>query len=302
MSRTRHTLTGIHPAFSRCLTTVQGGYLWRTDPLVEIDLLTFEGCMPLLHACTAPDDTSRALFDRTLSLYHGDLLGEHAHKVWAAGRARAVQALYLAAVLHYLTLLQEADALGDMLLVCRQAIALLPFSEVLRLRMSDILLKLRQTGLSPEALPLRDRLLTIGSTLDDSIARLRGELLRTDSSQAIVCDGSILREVCQLMLRSLDRLGGPLSLGLMMFSASGDHVLSPMRLDLLSDSLIQLAASELRRSDAVCRVGPDQIALLLPMCSADSARVIMERTMRRFFAQYAADDCLITFRVADLAS
>lgn len=298
VSRTRALLTAIHPALGACLVTAPGGYAWHSGSTCEVDFVRFEQLAARLHDCTEDTPLVRAWYDAALALYQGSLLSERSHKEWIIGKALSMQALYLATVQRYLYLLKAAGDHAEELRVCRTAVGLLPFSEALRLRLSEIIGQDQRGGGSVPG--MQERLRNTAQDLGDALLQLKSELSVADTRKAVVCDNSIFREACRLTVRNFVRSDLPVGLGLVRIGTADGMLLDPVTQDVAVDALIRLMADSLRRGDVICRVEEDRIAVLLPTASAQTAQLILERIIRVFFKAHSADEFLISCRTTAL--
>lgn len=297
VSRTRDLLDAMSPALASCLATGVGGYYWQDDPQVQVDFTDFERGATSLLGCHQLTDDARAAFDSCMALYQGDLLGEMAQQEWLAARSSSLQKLYTDLVHHYLDLLQEIRDTQELIRVCRAALVMLPFNEALHLRLADVMMNGSAAGSSYHQL-----LLQYGKSLEDGIAQLRTSLIQPHNRQAIICSPNMLRQVCELTIRGLDRTGLSLFLVLFMISGKEGVQLSANAMDKIADSLVHHFASGLRRGDVVCQVSENQVAVLLPTASEHSARIALERISRNYLAQEQPDQdpIILTYRLTKL--
>lgn len=301
VSRTRDLLADMSPALAACLATGVGGYYWQDDPQVQVDFLCFERQAPALAECQELTDETRAALEACMALYQGDLLGDMAQQEWLADRSSALQKQYTALIHRYLDLLQKAEEVPDMVRVCRTALTLLPFNEALHVRLSQALQAVSHPGM-PAARGYHEQLIHSGKTLDDGISHLRTSLVQPHNRQAIICTLDMLRLVCELTIRGLDRTGLSLYLGLFMISGQDGEHINQLKMDNVAESLVQHFASGLRRGDVVCRVSENQVAVLLPTASEPSARIALERISRNYLGQehIIQEEIILTYRLAKL--
>lgn len=295
VSRTRSLLTEVSPELTSLLATTATGYCWSESKRVEIDFLRFEHLAQSLQTCQELTPVTRAMFDAAMTLYRGELLPDLAEETWVAGHAASLRALYQGYVQRYLNLLQAEGDVAEMVRVCCLALAILPFSDALRLRMADVMIYANRVD-DPDADQLKTRLLSTGETLDESLAQLKEDLTRPLDRRAVICDASLFRDASRLLMRNLQRVNVTLCMGLLSVRRIDGSPLPPLTLDLVVDDLVQLLADGLRRSDVVSRIAQDQVAVLLPTATLETARVILERLMRQFFLVHSPEECLLSCR------
>ena len=302
VSRTRSLLSGIHPVLAECIATGSGGYYWKESLPVDVDLLRFQRVAEKICTCHELTEETRAQFEEAIALYDGDLLGYTTGSELLAAKIAAMQTLYLSLVLRYLNLLEEADELDNMIRVCSTAANLLPFNEMLHLRMAEIMLRAGQSDTKKDALHYQRQVIDTSRTLDDSVAQLQRELGRMARNHAFICDRSVLKDVAGLMLRMLDRSNRKLYLGLIMLSTTSAAPLHPLHVDTLVEGLLRHLSQNLRRSDVVCRTGDTQVAVLLSTPSDEITRMILERITVNYLRQDNELDssCFLSYRLIEL--
>lgn len=316
VSRLRTILTQVSDQLARCLTTVRGGYRWKTQNGVNVDLDDFESLTQRLEKVEELDGDSRRDFRSALQLFGGELLQDQVIPDWAQQRAEKLRVAFLNMVEHYLNLLEEEGDTQEIIGVCRTALDAQPFNDGLHLRLTQALVTAKrdqealrqfqhassladgaeQAVQSQKAREYYAQLMrseqTINDTLDDLYISLVNDV---DTAGALVCDSHIFREMYHLQKRCLERLGADILLGVVMVSGLEDQ---PLQLDRTINGLVDVMRSNLRRGDTVTRHSVNQIAMLPPMASEMQGQMILERIKRGFYQKFPNSDCRLTCRFA----
>ena len=115
---------------------------------------------------------------------------------------------------------------------------------------------------------------------------------------AFVCDYAIFKDVYQLHMRSLSRLGATMFVALITLS----HVGSEPEDKLMSDKLMRLLQNalqtNLRRGDTISRYSPTQYVVLLPSVNYATGRIPLGRVKKAFYKMYSNPSFVLSYRLA----
>ena len=319
VSRLRATLADYSPDLVDCIITERGGYRWNPALSCEIDVSTFEeACNNVLKADEATPE-ARAEAAKFMDLYAGELLPDSSMDAWVIPHSVTLHNLYLKTVRHYAALLKKEDAYDEIVDVCRLALDVDPFDAMLNLELMTALLKV---GRNDEALALYDyaaelhynhlsfqppegmlafydELLKIDAAAEEDVESIRSMLCTNDIRPgAFVCDYAIFKDVYQLHMRSLSRLGATMFVALITLS----HVGSEPEDKLMSDKLMRLLQNalqtNLRRGDTISRYSPTQYVVLLPSVNYTTGRIPLERVKKAFYKMYSNPSFVLSYRLA----
>ena len=323
VSRLRATLAGYTPLLADCIVTERGGYRWNPALDCEIDIYAFEELCTELLAAEAFEEELRAKMNRVLTLYAGELLPGAGAEAWVASRSVALHKLYLKTVRHYIALAKPLALYEEIAELCRMALDVDAFDAQLQLELMNALL---QTGQSTEALSQFSRasdlprqepggapsegmldfykkLMSIDQDARANLESIRRDLLwgQEKGDGAFVCDYVILRDIYQLYMRNLARLGTTMFVALVTISPMDDAPVEPLHLDKLMRLLLDVLRENLRRGDTIARYSSMQYAVLLPAVSFETGRVPLERVKKAFYQKYASPAFTISYRFAPVA-
>lgn len=323
VSRLRATLAGYTPQLAECIVTERGGYRWNPELVCEIDISTFEELCAEVMRAQSVTPALRAQIARVLELYAGELLPGAGAEAWVATRSVALHNLYLTAVKHYVALLKPLELNEEIIQMCRIALDVDAFDAELNLELMTALLNAGQgtealaqynrAAELPEAkadaapsegmLDFYQKLIGIDNDAKASIDSIRHDLLSQgpDEQGAFVCDYVILKDVYQLYMRNLTRLGTTMFVALVTLSRMDDAPVAPLVLDKLMRLLLTALRENLRQGDTVARYGGTQYAVLLPAVSFETARIPLERVKKAFYQMYSNASFTISYRFSPVA-
>ncbi len=323
VSRLRVILSSISPEFSRCIATERGCYRWRPQPNVTVDMYEFEAIVEKLKNCHTLDEETAKDFQQMMQLYEGNLLHGNDQEEWIMGRSVALHDDYLQVVYNYLNLLKEKEDYEEIISVCRAALDVDAFDEQLHLQLMNALVKtcrnnealmqykhvtnlhFRYLGVQPpEGIQeFYKQIIQAGKTLDMNIDAIRDELQEYgEVSGAFVCEYAVFKEIYNLQMRNLERLGSSMFIALVMVSNMDTKPLSPIKQNDVMQGLLDVMRHNLRKGDTITRFSATQYALLLPMVNYESGKIVMERLKRQFYQQYPNSNYMLSYRIGPLSS
>lgn len=322
VSRLRATLASYSPDFADCIITERGGYRWNPALDCEIDIFTFEeACNAVLRSSKLTPEV-RVHAARLMALYVDELLPNSDMESWVVSRSVYLHNIYLKAVQHYVELLKTENAHAEIAQVCRTALDVDAFDAALNLELMTALLKVgrsnealaqynratslhyNQLGIQPPEgmLEFYKKLIKIDNASKTDIDSIRMELCADDTrAGAFVCEYVIFKDIYQLHMRNLSRLGSTMFIALITISSMGDKPVEPLMLDKLMRLLLNALQTSLRRGDTISRYNSMQYAVLLPSVSYETGRIPLERVKRAFYKMYSNPQFVVSYRLAPIA-
>ncbi len=323
VSRLRSTLAGYTPLLAECIVTDRGGYRWNPALDCEIDMYLFEDLCNEILATEKFASALREKMGRIMELYAGELLPGSDMEAWVATRSVYLHNLYLKAVQHYVSLLKPLELYEEIAQMCRMALDVDAFDSALNLELMTALLKIghnnealaqynhatdlhySQPGVKPSEgmLDFYKKLISIDNDSKQNIDAIREDLLAEGPGEegAFVCDYVILRDIYQLNMRNLSRLGATMFIALVTVSSMDEAPVEPLMLDKLMKLLLAALKENLRRGDTIARYSPSQYAVLLPAVSFETGRIPLERVKKAFYKKYANPAFVVSYRLAPVA-
>ena len=323
VSRLRVLLNQIDPGLGNCIVADRGAYHWEMQPGMTVDMYEIDKIFSRLSENNISEPERRKLYNQLLELYTGDLL-QHAEKnEWAMAKATTLHNKFIAAMYAYIELLKEHDQHTDIVSVCRRALDVDSFDDRLHMELMSALVRINRTG---EALvqykhvvqlnyrylgvkPSEDlqefykQIVSAGKTLDFNLESIRNELRESGERRgAFVCEYAVFKEIFNLQMRNLERLGATMFLAIIMISPYNDKEIDSMRQDNIMNGLLEILSQNLRKGDTITRFAPTIFALLLPTVNYNTGGMVLERIKRVFYRKYPNSNIVFNYRVGPLSS
>lgn len=323
VSRLRVLLNQIDPGLGNCIVADRGAYHWEMQPGMTVDMYEIDKIFDELSDNNLSESERRRLYNQLLELYTGDLL-QHADKnEWAMAKATTLHNKFIAAMYAYIEMLKEHDQHTDIVSVCRRALDVDSFDDRLHMELMSALIRINRTG---EALvqykhvvqlnyrylgvqPSEDlqefykQIVSAGKTLDFNLESIRNELRESGERRgAFVCEYAVFKEIFNLQMRNLERLGATMFLAIIMISPYNDKEIDSMRQDNIMNGLLEILSQNLRKGDTITRFAPTIFALLLPTVNYNTGGMVLERIKRVFYRKYPNSNIVFNYRVGPLSS
>ena len=323
ISRFRAILNTCSEGLGNCIAASRGGYRFQLLPNMTVDMFEFESLVEKLEGRTELTDETNELFQKVLMLYTGDLLAGNDQDDWAISRSVNLHSQYIKIVYAYITLLKKAERYEEIIQNCRFALETDPFDERLHLELMQALVKtsrnnealmqykhvtnmhFRYLGVKPpEGIQeFYKQIIQAGDTLDMNIDTIRDELQEFgDVHGAFECEYAVFREIYNMQMRNLERLGSSMYIAMIMITSMDGEPLSPLKLDDIMKGLSEVLKAHLRKGDTITHFSPSQYALLLPTVNMDSGRMVMERIKRFFYQKFPNSNVMFSYRIGPLSS
>lgn len=323
VSRLRALLNQISPGLGKCIVADRGAYHWETLPGMTVDVFEIEQIFDELSAKKDDPEARRALYTRLLSLYVGDLLQSGEQNEWALARATTLHNKYMTAIYSYIDLLKQEEDYKEIVNVCRSALDVDNFDDRLHMELMTALIK---TNRSSEAMvqykhvmhlnyrylgvqPSEDmqefykQIVRAGKTLDFNLETIRSELRESGEQRgAFVCEYAVFKEIFNLQMRNLERLGSTMFLAVIMVGNPEDPTMNSIKQDNIMNGLLEILRANLRKGDTITHFSPTMFALLLPTVNYTTGNMVMERVKRLFYRKYPNSNIPFAYRVGPLST
>lgn len=321
VSRLRTLLNQMSPDLGKCIVSDRGSYLWRCPPDMEVDFYEVED---LLAALDGADGAHReSLLRRLLEGYTGDLLLDCYQNEWARARTTALHTQYLDAIHELVNILKDRRDDEGIISVCRRALEVDGFDDHLHLELMSTLINRGRTneamtqykhvtnmyyqglGIRPsdEVQAFYKHIVSNGKNLEFNLESIRNELRETGGKGgAFVCEYTVFKDIFNLQMRNLERLGSTMFLGLVQIVDLSTEEPDPLKQDHLMRVLMEVLQTNLRKGDTVSLFNTDIAALLLPMVNYNSGKQVMERLKREYYKKLTTSNVTFNYRIGPLSS
>lgn len=319
VSRLRSALGKFDEQLGKCIVTNRGAYRWNGDLPCEIDVFRFEALCQELTATTAMTPAVQERFSQTLRMYSGDLLALGEDESWIVSRSAYYHALYLRTTYLAIRLMKENQDYDGIIRVARAALDVDAFDETLHLELMEALVKTNRnnealvqyrhaTNLHYNYLGMRPpekiqafykQIIQADQSLGMDIDSIRRALQDNDGKfGAFVCEYAIFKDIYQLQMRNLSRLGSTMFIAIVMLNSTGEQAIEPLVLDGAMRQLLDAMIHSLRKGDTITRYSPAQYALLLPSVSHETGKMVLERIKAAFYRLCVDSSMTISYRLA----
>ena len=321
VSRLRAMLMKIDPELGNCIVSDRGAYHWADIPGVDVDVLELMDIFDRFKAADGQDDVE--LYKRVLELYTGDLLQNEDSAGWIAPYAVSLHNQYISAVYAYIDILKQQEQYEEISVICRQALDINAFDDRLNIELMTALIKMNRV---PDALgqykhivhlnyrylgvqPSEDmqefykQIVTVGKNLDFNLEAIRNELREIGEQRgAFFCEYAVFKEIYNLQMRNLERLGSTMFLGVIMVGDPEKPSMDSIKQDNIMSNLLSILKTNLRKGDTVTQFSPTVFALLLPTVNYATGNMVMERIKRQFFKRFPNSEITYQYRIGPLSS
>ncbi len=321
VSRIRTTLNGISPGLGSCIISGQGNYRWQNLPNVSVDVLEIIALLNELHR-EPPSPGHIKKTEKLMELYTGDLYltGDLLN---GAAMANWLHNEYLSAVYRYIELLKTNEEYTKICDVCRKAILIDDLDEQIHLELMQAMTNLnRPDEAAEEYRKLTKRnleffdaepgeeiqayyksLAEAGETIRINLDIIRNELIEREGGTKgpFFCEYDAFKEVYNIYMRNLERLGSTMFLGIIMLGEAGDQS-NVIRRESCMAGLQEILKTNLRKGDIITRFSENTYALLLPTVNYSSGNMVMERVEKLYYQEYSSHAISMYTRISPLGT
>jgi DNA-binding SARP family transcriptional activator len=321
LHRVRTSLDRLDPSAGHTLILRRdGSYAWNTEIPFQLDVEQFEQAC---HAGDAAQDEEERLncYLQALSLYRGDFLQKLSSESWVVPIAAYYHNLYIQTLLETLPLLEERGGAEQAIELCRHAVTVEPYNELVYQHLMRNLLTLQQHrdvitaydemsqllfdnfGVLPSeesralyrqaVRTVNDRTMSIGAVLE--------QLRESEGNDgALFCEYDFFKIIYHAAARSVVRSGDAVHICLISAAANQGQELSKRSLTRCMENLKELICSNLRRGDVASLCSASQYILMLPQANYENSCMICERILKSFTRQYPHSPAHLHYAVQPL--
>ena len=322
ISRIRTMLNEISPELGNCIVADRGAYHWECREGMEIDLYEIEDIFQELSDGKLNAEVRRALYKRLMILYSGDLLRNCEMNEWALANATALHNRYLTAVQGYIDLLRSEGNDQDVVTVCRRALEVDNFNNRLHMELMTSLINTHRgseamsqyeevmhlhyhylnTEPSKELKEFYNQIVDSSNSIDFALNTISNDLREAGGErEAFVCDYTVFKEIYNIEVRNIRRLGSSIFLGTIMISSINGQALESMKQNNIMRGLTNILRTNLRKGDVITQFSPTIIAVLLPMVNYKTGDTVMDRVKRLFYRQFPNSSLLFDYRISPVS-
>ena len=289
----------------------RGYYSWNQEIEICVDVEQFVFLIKKAEEQTDLEVKKEAL-EQAISLYTGDFGSNYRDNYWIMTQTTYYHSVYITAVKTLAEIYQAKQEYSKTEAICGKALKFDMTDE----RLHELIIRamLAQDKLSLAQIQYEDarRILmeTMGIRHSDildqvgkeihkkkktemlSLEQMMDESQKKDEPGAFGCSYQVFKEIYRLETKKIERLGMAEYLGL--FTVDGDWVREDIQQELMSDyveshamdQLEKIVQDNLRCGDAYTRINDKQLMILLPGCTYESTKSVMERVKQVFARNY----------------
>lgn len=323
VSRLRAQLNQIHPELGGCIVADRGAYHWQMMPGMTVDVYEIESIFEALSSSKADKARRGELYRRLMELYSGDLLQNAEQSEWALARATALHNQYMSSVYSYIEMLKGEEDWDQVACASRRALDVDNFDDRLHMELMSALINTNRTsealvqykhvmhlnyrylGVRPsdDMQEFYKQIVRAGKTLDLNLESIRNELRESGEQRgAFVCEYAVFKEIYNLQMRNLERLGSTMFLAVIMVGNPEEAGQDSIKQDNIMNGLLEILRVNLRKGDTITHFSPTIFALLLPTVNYTTGSMVMERVRKLFYKKYPNSNIPFNYRVGPLSS
>ena len=297
-----------------------GSICWNPEVPTELDVEQFETLCRL-----AAEETDREArvehYMQALSLYTSDFLEKLSGEAWVQPLTTYYQGLYLEAVEEGVPLLLEAGRLEEIGRFCQKALTFAPYEESLYAHQMRGLIAAEDFAAAESLYQSLYQILgnDLGVSPSEEVHELHLDALRhmdeaavspdrllkslrekERPSAAMVCDFSTFRLFCQAEIRSANRRGEAVHLGLFSIEGKGKGALGKQALGRAMEQLRQQLRQTLRVGDIITGCSASQYVVLLIQANFEDSHMVCGRVIRAFEKNFPRSPAAIRSMVLPL--
>ena len=284
-------------------------YIWNRETECEIDIDMFETLCLSAAAAREKGELAQAavLYKQAVELYKGDFLAESMYDEWVLPLSNYYKRRFITAVLELIQLYQARGDSDEIISLCSSAIEKEKYEESIHEYLIEALINKGQLNQAIEhynfitnllykelGIQASKKLQALYKLIyDKQITNAQFDLVTVKNSMqeikkndgAFFCNLEFFKAIFQLDMRTVDRIGYPIYLGLVTvlsdeYTIPEDNVLSKA-MEMLKNTTI----STLRRGDVVAQYSKSQFVILLSALKFEDGEMVMSRISKTFMKE-----------------
>lgn len=290
------------------IITGRGTYRWNPDIPIEMDIEFFDEC--IRKSTEQKDEKNKQMLEKAVKLYKGPFLPKHTKQHWIIQQSTYYQSQYNTAVKKLADTLYFLEDYEKLETICMEALKFDNFDETLHYMLMLALMKQNKKTIAIEHYLAMTKMLydELGIRASNEIQNLYQELLKQENSRemdlsiiqhdldealkprgAFLCEYGVFKEIYRLQSRQSLRLGMSIFCALLTVNIRLNIPNnSDMYIKLMNKVVLQLQGiicRTLRVGDSASRYSASQFVILLPSCTYETSKMVMERLKKKYYAE-----------------
>lgn len=290
------------------ISTSSGCYAISSEYEVVLDVEEFRQDEKTLSLTTLDTSTREYTYNHAISLYKGDFLPKLSGELWVINQNQSLRTTCLSLIKEYLYLLEakkDYPAIGK---ICAKGLELDRLDEEIYFISISALEAQGKTAQAMELYNQAEKLIfnEFGDRPNANMQRLYKELGKshhgpqenimliqdeiqgkTASQGAFVCEYNMFEDLYRVFSRWAQRYG--MSIHLALLSVKRKKVSNGPRDELLVNNamtrLLEALKTNLRQGDVISEYSKSQLLVLLPTCTKETSRLVMDRVLMQYATQ-----------------
>ena len=271
-------------------------------------------------------ERKREDYRRMMTLYRGALLQKSELNEWAYPRAVTLHNQYIAGVYDYIDLLKQSGRDEDereIISVCRSALEREPFDDSIHIELMRTLLRSNNAteakaqyeevmhlhyhylNVKPsrELMEFYNEIVEASKNIEFNLESICRQLYQSSRERsAFVCDFAVFKEIFNLQIRNIERLGTTMFLAVITVSGTDGGQMESIRQENVMRGLMEILRNNLREGDVITHFSPTTVAMLLPTVDYNTGDGVMDRIKQKFYQAYPNSNVLFNYRIAPLSA
>lgn len=322
MHRVRKLLETLQYPNDNLIIQRNGTYAWNPDIPCTVDVDEFENLYKQATALNSNDPKRLDLILQAIDLYKGDFLPKTNLETWCIPLHAYYHSLYIALVhealdiFHNKKLYLAAAELSGLALTIDSYDEKFYYHHIFSLYQSGnqqgaikqynfaTTLFYEKFGINPsdDLKALYRTIIQTRKSLETDLDIIKEQLNESANTGAFFCEYEFFKDIYQLELRTLDRSGDSVFIGLITLSFDPDNTPDISIQTRIMTRLQSCISQSLRKGDVFARYSILQYILLLPTISLENANLVLTRIKHNFLKDNKAKSTNFSFSLRPIAA
>lgn len=284
-----------------------GSYKWNRSVPIDVDTDRFEALCERLSAPGLTETEIIELSQAAIDLYTGDFLPKFSTEAWVIPLHTYFRSKYINLVHNTVNLLMQRQEYQAVVSLCRKAITIDPYDELLYYNLMLALINLNQAqaalsqyesttklfykefGVTPseDLQSLYRQIIKSSQSVEMDISAVKNRLREENGGEgSFFCEYEFFKDIYRLEVRTAARTGKPVHICLLSVVSPNQEALSVKAINSAMDKLITCVHNTLRKGDTFSRYSVSQLVIMLPLTTYESADSVLKRIVKSFRAAH----------------
>ncbi|NLL38992.1 MAG: SARP family transcriptional regulator [Clostridiales bacterium] len=304
----------------KIIRTRRGYYSWNNELPVSVDTEEFDRLVEAAEK-TLDETEKLAIQLKALSLYKGNFLPNISGALWAVNLCARYHSKYTELVYNTVLKLDKTSRFGEIIALCRKAVAIDPYDEQLHRSLIQTLIKadsqnealrhyeyvtdlfFNQFAITPsdEFQSLYKKIIKTDNNAEHDLNKIRDSLCEKNLKPGpFLCEYEVFKDIYRLEARISARTGQSSYISVLSLTGPNEQPLSPKALYTSMNRIKDIISSSLRRGDVFARYSVSQYLLMLQSASLEKSHLVISRILNNYKKAYPKSKAEIHFKLFPL--